>query len=385
MSITSTVVTTERPAAFQPTRRAVPWSTVLPLAIVLAYADGFWMTSLRGAVGAMETTQSPFASWWRESTLVIPVFVVAVLGALMLAQRWFGPVLRRPRAVAATVLLIVAAGTIVGLAQIAAGSAYDYHLQSNQLRMMDLMQSMCTGNCLPVQEHDTLVTTLRGGFYVSRWLLLTNLVLVSWLVAMRGGRVALATTKQAPVPSTDASPVAGRRVTDIRLLLVAGLVGSAAIHAGVIPEHLKEWIEAGRFFVVLTAAELGVAVMLLVRPKQRAWLLAAAVISIGPLIVWSWSRATGLPFGPEAGEPEAIGVPDVVACLLEFGTLIAAVVLMRASGRLRQPAASAHVRALVLVAVLGVTLIGLAGIGPSWFNDGFSGSGMQMSATSTSP
>jgi hypothetical protein len=378
--------TAARPtAAVEQPRRAVPWSTILPLAIVLAYADGFWMTSLRGAVGAMETTQSPYASWWRESTLVIPVFVVAVLGALMLAQRWFGPVLRRPRAVVATVLLIVAAGTLVGMAQIAAGSAYDYHLQSAQLRMMDLMQSMCTGNCLPAQEHDTLVTTLRGGFYVSRWLLLTNLVLVGWLVAMRGGRVALATTKRTAATPADSAPARRSRVNDIRLLLVAGLVGSAAIHAAVIPEHLQEWNQAGRFFIVLTAAELGVAAMLLLRPKQRAWLLAAAVISIGPLIVWSWSRATGLPFGPEAGEPEAIGVPDIVACALELGTLIAAVMLIRASGWLRRPAVSAHLRALTVVAVLGVTLIGLAGVGPSWFNDGFSGSGMHMTAPSTSP
>jgi hypothetical protein len=164
------------------------------------------------------------------------------------------------------------------------------------------------------------------------------------------------------------------------MLLVAGLVGSAAIHAAVIPEHLGEWVWAGRFFIVLTAAELAAAVMLMLRQKQRAWLLAAAVISIGPLIVWSWSRATGLPFGPEAGEPEAIGVPDVVACVLEFGTLLAAVVLIRGSGWLRRPAVSAHLRALIAVAVLGVTLIGLAGVGPSWFNDGFSGSGMQMSA-----
>ena len=50
-------------------RLGVPWLTVLPLAAVMAYADGFWMMSLRGAVGAIERTQEPFTSWWRESTL----------------------------------------------------------------------------------------------------------------------------------------------------------------------------------------------------------------------------------------------------------------------------------------------------------------------------
>ena len=44
-------------------RLTVPWLTVLPFAVVMAYADGFWMTSLRGAVGAIERTDEPFTSW----------------------------------------------------------------------------------------------------------------------------------------------------------------------------------------------------------------------------------------------------------------------------------------------------------------------------------
>ena len=44
---------------------AVPWFTVVPLAVVMAYATGFWLVSLRGAIGAIERTQEPFASWLR--------------------------------------------------------------------------------------------------------------------------------------------------------------------------------------------------------------------------------------------------------------------------------------------------------------------------------
>jgi hypothetical protein len=364
------VATNRRGRPLTRRRSGVPWSTVLPLAIVLAYADGFWVTSLRGAVGAIQTTQSPFTTWWHESTLVVPVYVVAVLGALMLAQRWFGPVLRRPRTIVATVLLIVAATTVVSLLQIVAAAAYDYHLQSAQLRVMDAM--MCVSNCLPQQQHDTLVTWGRGALYVSRWLVLSNVVLAGWLVAMRGGRLTLSTATPSQLESTAESGTARNRLTDFRLLLVAGLVGSAAIHAAVIPEHLQEWTYAGTFFIVLTAAELGVAALVLMRPSRRLVLLTAAVISIGPLLVWLCSRTAGLPFGPEAGEPEAIGLPDVVACALEFATLVTAFVLLRAAGWLRRPAASAHLRALTLAAVIGVTVIGLAGVGPSWYNIGFS-------------
>ena len=31
--------------------RPVPWTTVLPFAVVLTYVNGFWVTALRGAVG----------------------------------------------------------------------------------------------------------------------------------------------------------------------------------------------------------------------------------------------------------------------------------------------------------------------------------------------
>ena len=64
--------------ASTPARPAVPWLTVIPLAAMMAYADGFWMVSLRGAVGAIERTQEPFASWLRESTVLLPAFVLAV-------------------------------------------------------------------------------------------------------------------------------------------------------------------------------------------------------------------------------------------------------------------------------------------------------------------
>src|SRR6476661_8004000 len=123
---------TELPGAVR-ARLTVPWWTVLPLAAVLAYADGFLMVALREAVGAIERTQEPFTSWWRESTL---------------ALRLFGPVPGSAKTVLTTGLLVVAGGTVVGVVQIAASTFYDYHLQSDQLAMMDSMHGLCTGSCL---------------------------------------------------------------------------------------------------------------------------------------------------------------------------------------------------------------------------------------------
>jgi hypothetical protein len=355
------------PGALGQGRLTVPWKTVVALAVVLAYADGFWLTSLQGAVGAIERTQGPFASWLSESTVVLPVYVVAVLGVLTLALRWFGPVLRTPRTVVATLLLVVAAGTVVGLAAMVASSAYDYHLQSAQLRLMESMQTSCSGNCLAQQQHETLAIHVRGLLLTSRWLLLTNLVLVAWLVAMWGGRLKVSTTKRQPGDPTGTARVLGRSpVQDLRLLLVGALLGSAAIHAALVPTRLNDW--AGAFFFFLAIWELAVAGMLLTRLEERTVLLAAAVISIAPLALWLWSRTAGLPFGPSPSARVGIGLPDALACLLAVTSLLAAATLLRTPRWHDRRPPSAHVRSLVLVALIAATAIGVAGAGLSWFD-----------------
>jgi len=196
--ISASKAPTERHGSLRNRLSVVPWLTVLPLAVVMAYADGFWLTSLRGAVGSIERTDGPFASWLRESTLVLPVFVLAVLGAFLLAARWCGPVLRKPRSVVAAALLIVAAGTLVGIVEVAASSAYDYHLQSSRLQQMGTMGSTDMGSTdmgsmgsMEPQQQASLGLQVRAVTYGSGILLVSNLALVGWVLAMRGGRLDL--------------------------------------------------------------------------------------------------------------------------------------------------------------------------------------------------
>ena len=353
-------------------RPSVPWKTVIALATVLAYADGYWLISLRGAIGAIERTDAPFASWLRESTTVLPVFVFAVLGALTLALHWFAPRLGETPTVVATALLVVAGATLVGVAALVASAVYDYHLQSAQLSLMQGMSSMqghCDTNCLAQEDRDTLALQVRGVLLVSRWILLTNLVLVAWVVGAMGGRLKLSTVPRRQNVLTRSEHSGRSRVQQVRLLLVVALAASATIHAVVVPEHLNEWTAAGIFFILLTAGELAVASLVLTRLRQRAALLAAIAISIGPLLLWLYSRTVGMPFGPEPGIPESVGVPDCLACALEVGSLLAAVALLRGRWWLaRRPPASSHVHALALVALIAVTAIGVGATGPSGFN-----------------
>ena len=175
----------------------VPWTAVVATAVVMAFADGFWIISLREAAGAAIRTGRPFASWLVDSTAVLPVFVLAVLVALAVAYRRYGPVLRGVRTVAMAALLIAAAGTVAGLVVAVSSAAYDYYLQAGQAELVALTHGhsgavspsdpTCTGSC--AVEQSTLEVHARGLAYSVPLLLATNVVLVGWVVAMRGGRL----------------------------------------------------------------------------------------------------------------------------------------------------------------------------------------------------
>jgi hypothetical protein len=145
---------------------------------------------------------------------------------------------------------------------------------------------------------------------------------------------------------------------DVRVLLVATLLGGAAVHAAVVREHLAHWPAAGLFFVLLSVTGLVLGTSLL-RRVDRSRLLAALALSVGPLVVWLVSRTAGLPFGPEAGEPERVALTDAAACLLALTSAGAALLLLCAAPRLRRgaPPHAAQLVGLVLASV--VTVVGL--------------------------
>ncbi|MFE4545574.1 hypothetical protein [Arthrobacter sp. NPDC056727] len=354
-----------------PARPAVPWRTVLPLAAMMAYADGFWIVSLRGAVGAIERTQDPFMSWLRESTVLLPVFVAAVIAAVALALRRFGPVLAGKKAFFTTALLIAAAGTLAGSLTLAASEAWDYVLQH------DLMGHLHHANSVQsVEQLDqaSLGLQLAAFGYGAGLLAATNLVVTGWTVAILGGRLDVSRRTKAPERAPRRAPLARIAGLDLRQALAAvALFGCAAIHVAVIPDHLNHWVVASAFFLALALAEVAGGVLLLGRPGQGV-LIAVAAASVVPPALWLWSRTSGLPFGPNAGVPEPVGLADMAAGLLELGTLAIAVVLLRArrrgtAGPEKRTTASAHLRALAVVGAIAIGSLGVAGAIPGWLGD----------------
>jgi hypothetical protein len=194
------------------------WVTIFAFAIVIAYADGFWVTSLQGAVGAIERNEDPFHRWLRDSTLMLPLFVLAVLIAMRMARRLVGH-RRGVIKYATTALLIVVLTSGVAIAEVAASSAYDYHFQTRHLELEHQLMghtqvaaepgsftqastSACTGLCSSVKE--TFNSHVRAVLYSSVVMLITNLVLVLWVLALRSDRLWRRPTASPP----SAAPVA---------------------------------------------------------------------------------------------------------------------------------------------------------------------------------
>ena len=330
------------PSAATATRAAVPWPTVLSLGILLAYTNGFWTTSLREAVGSIERTSDPFSAWLRESTLLVPLFALAVLVALTVARRRYGAVLRG-RSLLAGALLLVAAATMAGVAELAVSSWFDYRLQLAGLERMGTMGGRCVGECLEGQRDATLVLQAKSVAYGTGILLASNVVFVGWALAFTGGRL--------PVERTTRRPSRRRsRFDDLRIVVAIGLAGSALVHAAVVPRQVLEAPAAGLAFLALAVVQLAAADRVVNRPGRLAW-ATAVVASVGPLVVSGFLRSYVL--------------ADIATGALAVVTLLGALVLLLpGAGATRRSASSAHAGWVAALAITAVAAVGLgSGLG----------------------
>ena len=184
--------------------RPARWRTVVVLGIVLAYADGYILVALTGAVGAIERTAHPFSAWLEESAILVPFFVLAELLVLRIVRRRTGPVLRSGKAVLVAALLLAVGGTAAGVLAVTASAAYDYNLQTQLIDfssqfsdqngdpLIKAGSTVARGNCNTMvcdEERFSLATDVRGVGIGVPILLGINLVLVGWVLAAFGGRL----------------------------------------------------------------------------------------------------------------------------------------------------------------------------------------------------
>ena len=316
----------------QPTDRvAIPWSTVLGYAGVLAVADWFWVISLRGAVGAIERTDGPFLAWLQGSVLLTPLFAFAVLGALAIAYRRFGPELHRTGTVLATGLLIVTACTLAGLGTLIVSGAYDYQLQLGKLDHLAVMGVPCNESCVTAQRDATLALQLKALGVGTSLLLATNLLLVGWMVAIRGGRLTISRSR--PATRSGGGSRVGHRAAgwggEVELVLVAALVGTGTILAVHATADLLYALSAAAVLLLAALAHLGSARLATVRPGRTAWVVAA-VLAVGLPGAWVYAHSAGNPLAAVLGSPGRVGLAEGASGVLELATLAAALLLLGA-------------------------------------------------------
>ena len=99
-------------------------------------------------------------------------------------------------------------------------------------------------------------------------------------------------------------------------LAALATAGAAAIHFAVAFPHLREWWVYGIFFVATGWLQLAWSA-LSPRSADRRLLWAGAAGNLAVVMLWGTTRSTGLPFGPEPGEAEAISASDAIATALE--------------------------------------------------------------------
>lgn len=100
------------------------------------------------------------------------------------------------------------------------------------------------------------------------------------------------------------------------MILAALSLGAAVIHLAAAPAHYIELGDLGAGFL-LAAAFQGIWAhgALRNRSNRMAWLGIVGNFVI--ILAWFWTRTIGLPFGPNAGVPEHVGLPDGAATVFE--------------------------------------------------------------------
>ena len=149
-----------------------------------------------------------------------------------------------------------------------------------------------------------------------------------------------------------------RGIDLVAVVLAACSAAAATVHFAVISEHVDEFWLFGIFFAGAGLAQALFAVLVVERPSRLVY-AAGALGNLAIVGLWVATRTVGLPLGPDPGEAEPVGTPDVVSTALELIIVAgcAALLLQPLTLRVRRPLLVA-----VLVAAGVVTTVALGSV-----------------------
>lgn len=141
----------------------------------------------------------------------------------------------------------------------------------------------------------------------------------------------------------------------VRCAAAFASAGAAAVHVAVTPDHLREWLPSGLFFIAVGSFQLAWAVAALAVPR-RPLLYAGAALNAVSVLVWAVSRTTGIPMGPQAGVPEAVSRVDLLAVVLESVVCVAAIWAARRHSERTFRSVPAYLASVALLGAAASTL-----------------------------
>ncbi len=199
------------------------WSLIVLFAIFITYMDGFWMTAIQGVVGAIERNEPPFSRWLRDSTIMLPLIILAVFVGFAYARHWFRNSQRKLIRFWGSALVITMISAGAGIAEAINSSLIDYRYQVHHVELLhsygnapqtesaklagfgstpyylycDLRGTLIgsaakpqvAGNAITWLEYLTFVSHVRALVIDAALILITNLSIVALLLALLGERV----------------------------------------------------------------------------------------------------------------------------------------------------------------------------------------------------
>jgi hypothetical protein len=152
---------------------------------------------------------------------------------------------------------------------------------------------------------------------------------------------------------------------------VAGLMlGSAGIHFGMMGEHAGISWTHGTFFAAAAWVQLGIAVLVILRPT-RPVLVGAAAVNLGILAVWLVDRTAGIAIGGD-GTPAKFTSIDITCAVFEGLAVVLLLALLSKSVERRPLSAGVGFAGVALVGLLVAALTGYV-FSPAAASDGNGG------------
>ena len=148
------------------------------------------------------------------------------------------------------------------------------------------------------------------------------------------------------------------RAPRLPVVAAAGSLAAAAIHAWVVRSHAAHWWGYAAFFVVLAVLQAGYAPLVLRRPTRRV-AMAGLGANLSILALYLWSRLVGVPVGPHAGSPEAVGIADLAAAGAEIIVVVSLALIARR--RLASAARTGTSRSAAFAVLAGLVAVGMVG------------------------